>query len=88
MNDTILAFQNINEEVLAKFQGFMVVAEPSKGNNGPMGRPNAERNLGKFHLLPGDAMTKFSHRCSHSVEAASSISKESVQVRQIRCLFS
>ncbi|XP_059097069.1 spondin-1-like isoform X2 [Tigriopus californicus] len=70
---------NINEEVLAKFQGFMVVAEPSKGNNGPMGRPNAERNLGKFHLLPGDAMTKFSHRCSHSVEAASSISKESVQ---------
>ena len=30
--------------------------------------------------MPGDAMTKFSHKCSHAVEATSSISKEEIQV--------
>ena len=34
--------------------------------------------LGTFNLMAGDAMTKFSHKCSHAVMATSAISKEGV----------
>ena len=39
-------------------------------------------DLGTFQLFPGDAMVKFSHRCSHAVEATSSTDKEGIQVGQ------
>jgi hypothetical protein len=36
--------------------------------------------LGTFQLMPGDAMSKFSHRCSHAVMASSALNKEEVNV--------
>jgi hypothetical protein len=65
-----------HEEHPAKFQGFMMVAEPSPGNMAIQ----SPTSLGTFQLLPGDAMTKFSHKCSHSVEATSSMNKEHITV--------
>ena len=56
----------------------MLVAEHM--NPGPGSMDPA--SLGTFQLMPGDAMTKFSHKCSHSIEATSSISKEYVEVRR------
>ena len=38
-------------------------------------------NVGTFHLLPGDSMTKFMHRCPNAIEAASSIPKEKIEVK-------
>ena len=69
-------FQGAHEEHPAKFQGFMMVAEPSPGNMAIQ----SPTSLGTFQLLPGDAMTKFSHKCSHSVEATSSMNKEHITV--------
>jgi len=37
-------------------------------------------NLGTFQIIPGDAMTKFSHRCSHAVTSTSAIAKDNVTV--------
>lgn len=37
-------------------------------------------NLGTFQVQPGDAMTKFSHRCSHAVTATSAIPKDAITV--------
>ena len=68
--------QGAHEEHPAKFQGFMMVAEPSPGNMAIQ----SPTSLGTFQLLPGDAMTKFSHKCSHSVEATSSMNKEHITV--------
>ena len=70
------SFQGMHDEHPAKFQGFMMVAEPALGNLA-IQRPTS---LGTFQLLPGDAMTKFSHKCSHSVEATSSMNKEQITV--------
>jgi hypothetical protein len=53
-----------------------MVAEPSPGNIAIQ----SPTSLGTFQLLPGDAMTKFSHKCSHSVEATSSMNKEHITV--------
>ena len=53
-----------------------MVAEPSPGNMAIQ----SPTSLGTFQLLPGDAMTKFSHKCSHSVEATSSMNKEHITV--------
>ena len=39
---------------------------------------------GTFQLMPGEAMTKFSHKCSNAIEATSSISKEQVQVSLLK----
>ena len=39
--------------------------------------------LGTFQVFPGDAMTKFSHRCSHAVEATSALNKEEVRIEQL-----
>ena len=72
----LLFFQGAHEEHPAKFQGFMMVAEPSPGNMAIQ----SPTSLGTFQLLPGDAMTKFSHKCSHSVEATSSMNKEHITV--------
>ena len=56
-----------------KFIDFMVVAESNL--------PSTEvHGLGVFQLMPGDAMSKFSHKCSHAVMATSALSKEEVQV--------
>lgn len=56
-----------------KFMDFMIVAESNL--------PSTEvTGLGDFQLLPGDAMSKFSHRCSHAVMATSALSKEQVSV--------
>lgn len=38
-------------------------------------------NLGTFQVQPGDAMTKFSHRCSHAVKATSAIPKDEITVQ-------
>ena len=62
-----------DEGIKVKFIDFMVVAESNL--------PSTEvSGLGTFQLLPGDAMTKFSHRCSHAVEATSALNKEEVSV--------
>ena len=61
---------------LVKFTDFMLVVEKSLGNV----VDNGLNGLGTLHLMPSDAMVKFSHRCSHAVEATSSISKEEVKV--------
>lgn len=66
----------MRDEQVAKFQGFLLVAEPSLGNKAIQ----SPTSLGTFQLMPGDAMTKFSHRCSHAVEATSSMNKEAVTV--------
>jgi len=43
--------------------------------------PSTEvHGLGLFQLMPGDAMSKFSHKCSHAVMATSALAKEEVQV--------
>jgi len=56
-----------------KFIDFMVVAESDL--------PSTEvHGLGMFSLRDGDAMSKFSHKCSHAVMATSALSKEEVQV--------
>lgn len=70
--------QNIGEEAGLKYQGFLLVVEPSAGNTA---LEAGLGSLGTLQTMPGDAMVKFSHRCSHAVEATSSISKEEVQVR-------
>ena len=44
--------------------------------------PSTEvHGLGQFQLMPGDAMSKFSHKCSHAVMATSALSKEEVKVK-------
>jgi hypothetical protein len=56
-----------------KFIDFTLVAESNL--------PSTEvANLGTFQLMPGDAMSKFSHRCSHAVKATSAIPKDEVTV--------
>merc|ERR1719300_1785509 len=43
--------------------------------------PSTEvRGLGTFQTMPGDAMSKFSHKCSDAVMATSALSKEEVNV--------
>ena len=69
----------MRDEQVAKFQGFLLVAEPALGNTAIQ----SPTSLGTFQLMAGDAMTKFSHRCSHAVEASSSMNKEEITVRQI-----
>ena len=64
---------------MAKFQGFVLVAEPSPGNTLIMN----PTSLGTFTLNTGDAMTKFSHRCTHAIEATSSMNKEHINVRSL-----
>lgn len=70
----MFTFQGTRDEQVAKFQGFLLVAEPSLGNKAIQ----SPTSLGTFQLMPGDAMTKFSHKCSHAVEATSSVNKEQV----------
>jgi len=54
-----------------KFIDFMIVAESNL--------PSTEvSGLGTFQIMPGDAMSKFSHKCSHAVMATSALSKEEV----------
>jgi len=56
-----------------KFIDFMIVAESDL--------PSTEvSGLGTFQTMPGDAMSKFSHKCSHAVMATSALSKEEVHV--------
>jgi len=56
-----------------KFIDFMIVAESDL--------PSTEvRGLGTFQTMPGDAMSKFSHKCSDAVMATSALSKEEVNV--------
>lgn len=56
-----------------KFIDFMIVAESNL--------PSTEvSGLGTFQTMPGDAMSKFSHKCSHAVMATSALSKEEVHV--------
>ena len=62
---------------MAKFQGFLLVAEPALGNTAIQ----SPTSLGTFQLMTGDAMTKFSHKCSHAVEATSSMNKENITVK-------
>ena len=65
-----------DEGVKVKFIDFMVVAESNL--------PSTEvSGLGTFQVFPGDAMTKFSHRCSHAVEATSALNKEEVRVERL-----
>lgn len=71
-----IKLQGIREEHVAKFQGFLLVAEYAARSTALQ----TPISLGTFQLMPGDAMTKFSHKCSHAVEATSSISKEEIQV--------
>jgi hypothetical protein len=62
-----------DEGVKVKYIDFMIVAESNL--------PSTEvSGLGTFQLMLGDAMTKFSHRCSHAVEATSALNKEEVSV--------
>ena len=72
-------FQGMRDEAVAKFQGFMLVAEPAIGNTAIQ----SPTSLGTFQLVSGDAMTKFSHKCSHSIEATSSMNKEHITVKYI-----
>jgi hypothetical protein len=79
--------QNIGDTGSAvKFQGFMLVVEPSSGSIMVAQDDAVGENLGTLHLKPGDsmaaAMVQFSHRCPHSVESTSSIPKEEVEVRK------
>jgi hypothetical protein len=61
------------QPVRKNFINFMIVAESDRlSTDSPQ--------LGTFQLKPTDAMTKFSHRCSHAVEATSAINKEEVSV--------
>ena len=53
----------------------MLVSEPAEKRSAAL-----PPNVGTFQLMPGEAMTKFSHKCSNAIEATSSISKEQVQV--------
>ena len=69
----------MRDEAVAKFQGFMLVAEPAIGNTAIQ----SPTSLGTFQLVSGDAMTKFSHKCSHSIEATSSMNKEHITVKYI-----
>ena len=69
--------QGMRDEAVAKFQGFMLVAEPAIGNTAIQ----SPTSLGTFQLVSGDAMTKFSHKCSHSIEATSSMNKEHITVK-------
>jgi len=64
------------DDQVAKFQGFLLVAEPALGNTAIQ----SPTSLGTFQLMTGDAMTKFSHKCSHAVEATSSMNKENITV--------
>ena len=62
-----------DEGIKVKFIDFMIVAESNL--------PSTEvHGLGVFRLMPGDAMSKFSHTCSHAVMATSALSKEVVNV--------
>ena len=72
--------KGMRDEQVAKFQGFMLVAEPALGNTAIQ----SPTSLGTFQLVPGDAMTKFSHKCSHAVEGTSSMNKEQITVKY-RC---
>lgn len=66
-----LAGQRDDSDKKIKFIDFMVVAESNL--------PSTEvSGLGTFQLMPGDAMSKFSHRCSHAVMATSALNKEEV----------
>jgi hypothetical protein len=67
----------VTEEQITKFTGFLLVSESGENSKRAAGIPV---NLGTFQLMPGEAMTKFSHKCSNAIEATSSISKEQVQV--------
>ena len=78
-NPRLIFQQGMRDEQVAKFQGFLLVAEPALGNTAIQ----SPTSLGTFQLMAGDAMTKFSHRCSHAVEASSSMNKEEITVRQI-----
>ena len=66
-----------------KFQGFMLVVEPSGTRYQPnnMAVNDGQNPVGTFHLMPGDSMVKFMHRCPNAIEAASSISKEKIEVK-------
>jgi len=61
------------EPAKIKFIDFMLVAE---SHLSAIDVPN----LGILQLMPGEAMTKFSHRCSHAVKATSAIPKDEVKV--------
>jgi hypothetical protein len=66
-----LAGKRDDEIKKVKFIDFMIVAESNL--------PSTEvSGLGTFQLMPGDAMSKFSHRCSHAVMASSALNKEEV----------
>ena len=67
-----LAGKRDDEAKKVKFINFMIVAESDLPSTDVMG-------LGTFQLLPGDAMSKFSHRCSHAVMATSALNKEEVR---------
>lgn len=61
------------EATKIKFIDFTLVAESNL--------PSTEvANLGTFQIMPGDAMSQFSHRCSHAVKATSAIPKDEVHV--------
>ena len=68
---------------MAKFQGFLLVAEPALGNTAIQ----SPTSLGTFQLMAGDAMTKFSHRCSHAVESSSAMIKSEITVEYNRQNF-
>jgi len=65
------------EDQITKFTNFLLVSESAENSKRAAGIPP---NVGTFQLMPGEAMTKFSHKCSNAIEATSSISKEQVQV--------
>ena len=73
----------MRDENVAKFQGFLLVAEPALGNTAIQ----SPTSLGTFQLMAGDAMTKFSHRCSHAVESSSAMIKSEITVEYNRQNF-
>ena len=83
-----ITLQNIlDPDDRVKFQGFMLVVESSgtRWNQGNVPLNDGVDRLGKFHLLPGDSMVKFSQRCANTIEATSSIPKEKIEVRELCC---
>lgn len=64
---------NVMDPIRKSFIDFVIVAESDL--------PATEiPSLGVFQIKPLDAMTKFSHKCSHAVEATSALNKEEVSV--------
>ena len=73
----LVLFKSSQEEQITKFTNFLLVSESADNSKKASGIPPT---VGTFQLMPGEAMTKFSHKCSNAIEATSSISKEQVQV--------